>query len=369
MNGRTRRLQIAIADNYALAVGILVVLAVSGGYLTYVTHADPGTVTETRERSEWQSTGQFSHQATVVNGTTALPEGAVLRNRTTYFRSITPELNGSFSYGYTASGGGNVSAETTVSLLLRSAESAENDDGNVYWAVERRLGNRTASLAPGEETAVPFSVNVSAATGEAERIDAEFGGTPGELQTVVVARTELSGTRNGRPVDVTRSYRLGIQPDGSVYRVDDPGPVTESDNRSERVTATAEYGWPRTVGVPLLALLCGGGAVGLVVARRRGQLSIDDHERELVAYRADREEFDDWITTGRVPEPSEAPSTVDVHSLEGLVDIAIDTENRVIEDTTRDIYLVLAGDRWYRYDPPRGTSRTRTGDSSETGDD
>ena len=370
MDSRIRRLRIAIADNYTLVLGLLVVLAAVGGYVTYVTYADPGTTTEAREGTEWQSTGQFTHRATVVNGTTALPEGTVLQNRTTYFQSVTPTLNGSFGYRYTARGG-NISAETTVSLLLRSVETAENGNGTVYWAVERPLEKRTASLTPGDETAVPFSVNVSAARAEAERIDAEFGGTPGELQTVVVARAELSGTRNGRPVNVTRSYRLPLRPDGSIYRVDDPGPVTESSNRTERVSVPVEYGWAREVGTPLLALLAGVSAVGLAAARRNGRLAVSDRERESLAYRAERAEFAEWITTGEIPPESEAPPTVDVDSLEGLVDVAIDTDNRVIEDTTRGVYLVLAERHWYRYDPPAEIVRgaVEDADGAEAGED
>jgi len=367
MDRRVRRLRLAIADNYTLVLGLLVVLAAVGGYLTYVTYADPATTTTTREGAEWQSTGQFTHQATVVNGTTALPEGTVLEDRTTYFSSVTPELNGSFGYRYTASSGGNISAETTVSLLMRSVETAEDGNGTVYWAVERPLERRTATLSPGDETAVPFSVNVSAAAADAERIDAEFGGTPGELQTAVVAGTELSGTRNGQPVNVTREYRLPIRPDGSIYRVDDPGPVTESSNRTERVAVPVEYGWPREVGTPLVTLLCGGGAVGLAAARRNGRLTVSDRERESLAYRADRAEFDDWITTGEIPARREAPPTVDVDSLEGLVDVAIDTETRVIEDTTRDRYLVLTDSHWYRYDPPAEIAEDANG--AEAGED
>ncbi|WP_324663594.1 DUF5305 domain-containing protein [Haloarcula sediminis] len=353
MDRGTRRVRTVIADNYALVLGCLLLVGVLGGYLTYATHVERGAVTETRERVSWQSSGEFTHRATVVNGTSAFAEGRVLRNRTTYFRSVTPRLNGSFTYGYGARGGGDLAVDTTLSLVFRSVESADEGAETVYWRVDRTVAeSSTQSLRPGERTTVPFSVNVSAADAERQRIDEELGGTPGELQTVLVARTELSGTRDGQEVDTVRTYRLPIESDGSVYRVDDPGPVTDSDNRSEQVRVPATYGSLRTAAGPLLALLSLGGMSGLVYASRTGWLFISAREREWLAYRKTRESFDDWITTGRVPAHDSPSTVVEVDSLEGLVDVAIDTDNRVIEDQTRNACLVLAGDRWYRYDTP-----------------
>lgn len=352
MERRTRRVRTVIGDNYALLLGCLLLVGALGGYLTYATHVEGGTVTETRERMSWQSSGEFTHRATVVNGTSAFDEGRVLRNRTTYFQSVTPRLNGSFTYGYGASGG-DLDVDTTLSLVFRSVESADEGTETVYWQVNRTVAeSSTQSLRPGERTTVPFSVNVSAVDAERQRIDEELGGTPGELQTVLVARTELSGTRDGQEVETVRTYRLPIEPEGSVYRVDDPGSVTRSDNRTERVRVPATYGSLRTAAGPLLALLSLGGLSGLVYAKRTGLLFLSTRERELLAYQKTRASFDNWITTGRVPAHAGATTVIEVDSLEGLVDVAIDTDNRVIEDETRNACLVLAGDRWYRYDAP-----------------
>ena len=357
-NDRSRRLRATVAKNYAAIVVVALLVGAVGGYLTYTTHVDPGTTTETRQPSSWQSSGEFTHRATVVNGTTALDEGAVLRNRTTYFSSVTPRLNGTFSYGYTASDGGNVHVETTIALVFQSVERADEGNGTVYWQYERSLARASAdTVGPGERTSVPFSVNVSEATAEVRRVDGEFGGTPGELRTVVVARTELSGTRNGQPVDVTRTYHLPISPDGSVYRVVDPGPVTESGGQTDTVAVPVEYGPVRAVGGPLVLLLGASVAAGVITARRAGHLAVTDYEREWLVYRRSRAEFDEWITTGRMAAETAAPTVVTVDSLEGLVDVAIDTDNRVIEDEGRGgVYLVLTGDRWYRYDAPTDPS-------------
>lgn len=342
-----------MADNVALVVVCVLLVGAVGGYLTYTTHVAPGTATEMRQTASWESSGAFTHRATVVNGSRAFEAGTVLRNRTVYFQRVTPRLNGSFAYTYAASDGGDVDAETTVSLVFRSVDTADDGDPTVYWRVDRTLNRASEqSLAAGERTTVPFSVNVSEAAAEAARIDERIGGTPGTVEVAVVARTTLSGTRNGRSVDATRTYRLPMTSEGNVYRVEDPGAVTASGGQTERVTVPAEYGSLRRVGGPALLAVALGALAGLGHARRTGWLTVTDAERRWLAYRSAREEFDEWITTGRVPPEVGAPAVVDVDSLAGLVDVAIDTDDRVVEDERRNACLVLGDDHWYRYDVP-----------------
>lgn len=377
VDGGEPRIRATVADNYALVLACLVLLGAAGGYLTYTTILEPGTTTESREVASWESRGEFAHQATVVNGTQALEEGAVLRNRSIYFQSVTPQLDGRFGYSYAASDGGNLDANTTVSLRFQSVEPDPEGNETVYWEYHRLIAqSSTQSLSPGERVTVPFSVDVADSFTEARQVDESFGGTPGELQTVVVVQTELSGTRNGQPVAVTRSYRLPMQPDGSLYRVEDPGVVTESGRQTERVRVPVEYGPIRTAAGPLLLLLSLGATGTLVYARRKGRLGVTDRERQWLAYRSTREEFDDWITTARVPDATDDPNVVSVETLSGLVDLAIDTDNRVLEDPDRGACLVLASDCWYRYEippePVEGDSPTvadaQTGDSDAADD-
>lgn len=353
MNRRSRRVRTIVADNYAVLVVALLVVGAVGGYVTYTTHVEPGTTTETREASSWRSTFDFSHRARVVNGTEAFAEGTVLRNRSVYFQRISPRLNGSVTYAYAATDGGSLNTTTTVSLVFRSVDTGADGNATVYWSVERPLTEASSGpLAPNERMRVPFSVNVTAAAAEAERIEEQLGGSPGTLEIAVVARTNVSGTRNGQQVDTTKASRLRITADTSVYRIGDPGPVVDSDSRSERVTVPAEYGSTRRAGGPLLLGIGLCGLFGLAWSRYTGRLEVSPAERRWLAYRETRAEFDEWITTGRVPERADEPPTVTVDSLQGLVDVAIDTDNRVIEDPDRGACLVLGSDQWFRYDAP-----------------
>ena len=358
------RVRALVSDNFALVVGVLVVLVLVGGYLTYATHLASGTAVETREVTAWESTGEFSHRATVVNGTDAFERGTVLRNRSVYFSRITPTLGGSFAYGYAAREGGNLTVDVSTVLVIRSVTETQSGGTTEHWRVERPLENQhVESLSPGETATVPFSTNVTAASQRADRIQQQHGASPGQTRLSLVAHVALTGTRNGEQVDRTRRYTLPIVSQEGFYRVENPGAVTKTGSTTERVTVPASHGAARGIGAPLLLVLSLGLLGGLGLARRRGALSITDREWTSFAYEREREEFDDWITTARVPPVARQHSPIEVDSLEGLVDVAIDTDARVIEDRDRGEYVVLDDGLAYVYCPPRPPEG---GESGET---
>jgi hypothetical protein len=194
------------------------------------------------------------------------------------------------------------------------------------------------------------------------------GRRPGTTDIAILAEVTLSGTRNGQPVETTNVYRLPLSLEGDVYRVSDPGAVTDSGAQREQVSVPVEYGPLRSVGGPLLALLSLVAATGLVAARQSGRLAVTESQRVHLSYQTKREEFDEWITTGTVPSSVTDGPTVTVDSLEGLVDVAIDTDRRVIEDQRRGLYVVVDDSYRYVYRPPRPTEPLEqpAGERSET---
>jgi hypothetical protein len=366
MSARGLRLRTLVADNYWAIVLAVVLVGAVGGFLTYATYVDPGTQTETRTVSTWQSSGAFAHEATVVNDTAVFSEGQTLRNRNVYFQELTPRLNGSFTYTYSATHGGDLHVDTTVALVYRSVEGSTEGESTVLWRETRVLNRRDyQSLSPGERAPVSFSTNVSSAATTVEQIDEQLGGTPGDLQVVIVATADVTGTRNGQSVATTRTYRLPIEPGDGVYRVPVPDPTTQSGQETETVTVPETDGPLRQVAGPLLVVLALVAGVGLVHGKRRDRFSITTAERDWLTYRNERDEFDEWITTGHVPRADQALETVDVESLEGLVDVAIDTNSRVIEDDQRGACFVFSEGRRFRFDRPRDPTDTPVAEGSE----
>ncbi len=351
------RLDPSHRDRLGRALPVLVVVALLvagvGGWLTYTAYADPGTRTETRTVTEWSTTPAVEHSAVVSEDNEVFPVGDRLSDRPVYYTQVMPMLDGTYRFGYAAAGGGDVTARTELTLVVRSvAEGDGTGAGTVYWSVTEGLGSaERASLGPGGTLDTSFSLNASRLAGRLERITESLGGTSGQVEVAVRARTRVEGTVDGSEVSRTVTTDVPMDVSASTYSIG-PAPGGQPFSRTREVQVERSYGPLWTVGGPLLLVVGLLAAVGLGVAARSGRFDLTDRERALLAHDRARSQFDEWVTTGRVPDDALAGATVPVDSLEGLVDVAIDTNERVVEDPDRGRYYVLAGTTTYSYEPP-----------------
>jgi hypothetical protein len=346
----------AVVDRYgSVLVAALVVLTVLGGYGVYLAYAVEETETETRTVvvSSWESTGEFSHSATVRNSTRSFSEGQTLRDRAVYFTSITPVLDGAFRYRYTASESGNLSARGAVDLVVRSVDPESSRE---FWRFSESVASDRALLAPNDSLTMSFSRNVTAVERDIERERSRLGGSPGVTEVFFLTTVTVEGTRNGAPVEQQRTYRMPLSIESNTYSVNASDPVTAGDRRTERRSETVVVppGPLERFGGPVALLVGLVGLAGFGMGRYREAFEVSDREREYLSYRSDRSEFDEWITEVRPPTDRIDDATVHVEttSLAGLVDLAIDTDRRVLETEDGGRYLVLDDDVVYSYRPP-----------------
>lgn len=95
----------------------------------------------------------------------------------------------------------------------------------------------------------------------------------------------------------------------------------------------------------------------LIAGQLTGRFHLTEDERELLELRRNRDEFDDWISRGTFPADRGFEATVLVEELVDLVDVAIDTNNRVIEDEQLGVSAVLDDDYVYLYIHPDSPAR------------
>jgi hypothetical protein len=343
------RIRKFVDDQYLVIVVVLLLLSVGGMWVSYTAYLDPGTQTETRTASEWRRTATFDHGSTVTTDNPVYDTGQRLRNQQAYFPFVSPDLTGEYRFQYVASDSGDVDMDVNIRLILRG-----RSDGTVLWQRSRQLRRaEVAGVEPGGGTSAQFRFDMNRTRLQLERIDDVFGQIPGDPVVVVQAQTRLTGRINGRVVNREFVDELRLTRSGDAFVVTDPGEVTNTTQRTTTVSVPREYSPLWRLGGPLAATFGLGAAVGLVAARRRSDLALSTDELDRLIHRA----YAEWISEGSLSQDmvSDAPDVVRVASLTDLVDIAADTNERVVYDPGKGQYVVFRYDRTYVCERPLST--------------
>ncbi|QCW03172.1 DUF5305 domain-containing protein [Natrinema pallidum] len=369
------RLRVLLATYRTGAVVVLVCLLAAGAWVSYGAYAAPTGEAETARQVEttWTATGNISHGASVTEPTAVYPAGTRLENEPLYYSAVSPTVNGTFVGGYAADSAADVSVSLTVELVYQSVDP---DNGTVYWREREPLAatNETA-VQPGEPVTAAFDVNVSAVTARIDRIESDLGASPGETELLLVLERGIDGTIDGAERSVADDYTVPIAVADGTYRVEDGASdaYDEPYEEYETVSASTAAGPVRSLGGPLLVAAGLGGLGALVVASRRfGEPTAAD--REWLAYRDDREQFDEVITVLLLPDAALEGPQAHVDTLAALAAYGIDVDTAIVFDPDRAVYAVRRDDFVAVFEPPRPPSiavgddiSDRPDSSSETG--
>ncbi|AEH38159.1 DUF5305 domain-containing protein [Halopiger xanaduensis] len=363
---RRLRLRALFAEYGVLLLVGFVLVAALGGWLTYGAYADSGTETEQRLEHRWTATGSFSHGATVHESTAVYDAGTVLENEPLYYTSVTPTVDGEFVGGYDADAGENVSVDIAVDVRYRAVDPEED---LVYWSERERLAAASEDgVAPGESVAAPFSLNVSAIDARIAEIESDLGTSPGETEIALEVRREIEGTVDGEHRTASDRFRIPVTHDGATYRIETADTYDEQYETYETVTVAGDDPDPPLAGLGLLALGLAGTIAAAVAAVRVPEPTAA--EREWLAYRDDRAQFEEVIASIALPESELEGERASVDTLADLAEFGIDVDEPIVFDRRTGRYVVRREGVVYVFEPPtlEGETGTKAADDGTKSD-
>lgn len=324
------RLKAFVADyGPLLALTLALLGATMVGYAGWV-HTNPPT-TEVTDRVDEQTFRSELHTAATTSADTSMYDpGTRLVDQPVYLRSAVSSI----ALTQRAALPTDQPVHVEQRLVLRYQV---RHDGATFWEESHVLARNETTTATGA-----FVSNASLDVGDVRSRVGEIradAGDAGTVRTQLVVTLAYESERHAGELSETVPLRVT----GSTVSIDRP--VLE---RAHGTTVTSRQPVPRRstvylvpggAGVALLA------AAGLVALRFRRGFDRRDIERRLQARR-----FTEWISSGSVPDSS-GRTTVSLDSLADLVDVAIDTDNRVVHDEKRNVYVVLDDTVLYRYCP------------------
>lgn len=346
---RRLRLRAVLASWFTVLAVVAVVVVLVGGWATYAVHVDPGTAESTTEEVAWSLEGSFDHSAEVTGDTPVFESGTTISDRSTYFLAASPVLDGNFTAQYQRSGGEPAEMHLEAELVQRAVE-----DDTVLWADRTTLAStEEPDVQPGEVATVAFSFNASRAMERRENITTALGGSPGELETFVAVDVVASSPAQDEPEDVTYTAKLPVTFGNGVYSIGSPNGASERVTYTTTEAVPREYGPLLGYGGPFVLLLGLVGLVGLGTVRSRTEaLELTPEEREILEYRDERAEFDEWVVRAELPDSVLDRETSTAASFADLVDFAIDANGSVIEEPASGQYYAVTSDLLVTYRPP-----------------
>ena len=329
------RFRRVLASQGLLIAAVLAMVAVGAFAGAWVTYANPPTETIVEQRNP-QTVSTAVNTSAVVTGETPLyDEGERLVNKPVYFTEASPNV--------TISVVTQVPSGQPVQVTQRLVLHMQGDlRGETYWEETTVLAASDRAVTDGRAVA-STTVNVSAireTIDERESATGSVGVFQSDVELLVAYEGEgYSGELTSEAPVVFSSGAFWLDADLAASR-------THSEQVTREVAEEpdiATYG-----GLALLGLLALGGAAAVALTSLGG---IDPEELETAIA---NQRYEEWISKGEFPTGTEK-KYVKIDSLEDLVDIAIDSNKRVVFDPEFAAYAVVDGDLIYYFstDPLR----------------
>ena len=346
------RIRAFFQERFSAIALILILLALATGWWAYQVHIVPEFEQEQIMVEEWSESTTLEHSAEITQDSLLWSTGEIVENRPIYYYNLSQELDGLYSYSYRADDG-SVDVTTEATLFIRAT-----DDDDIFWEVAEPLASEEESgLSSNQAHNVSFTVEIEWILRTIDRVERETGAQEGLVQPKVEIRTVVDGEVEGSEVsnEYESEMELVVNPD--TYRVHEIDTVDESHEESEFRDVPVDPTPTEAIGSIALFIVSIAAFVALLTAQTSGRLELTQEEQELIELQREREEFDDWITTGRFPADRDYEATILVDDLVGVVDVAIDTNNRVIEDTELGVSTVLDNEYVYVYIHPNSPAK------------
>ncbi|MFB6297521.1 MAG: DUF5305 family protein [Salinirussus sp.] len=345
---------------FVVALLLTSTVGFAGAALAYTAPPERDQVTE---QTDVQSFGTTLNTSSAVTGNTTLYESdRRLTNMPVYLLGVSPNLTVVARTTGPDDRAVKVSQQITIELYATR-------DGERFWSETRILANDTRRITDGElRTETTIDVR-EVRSGRLSEIQSELG-TVGVLHAKIHVDTVYRAGKYQGALSVTAPMEITER----AYDIDAP----QSDERSHATPVTrtvTDAGETVTVGTPvsLNATDAAGflpnlgsvtlpaasamqgtfGALALVAALLvfRTYSRLPDPEDVRRAY--DESRYDGWISRGQIPL-STSRERVPVESLGDLIDVAIDSDKRVIHDPSQERYAVLDGSILYHYTDAEG---------------
>lgn len=323
--------QILALSTVAIVVGLSIALTPVVTPSIAETNLEDSTATV----QETHTAGASQHiRVEVTNNTTAYEAGEMLTDQSLYpLQNTAPPV-----VFATVDAQDATITDAKIQLTYEAAPRTAAQD--TFYTNTTTL---VSAPSPGPGTTLNATLPIKAIIAEQRALRNEFGSDviiTTDLQTVISYKYESA---NGAVFEDTATAGGTIVTDKTMYSA--PSDTTET---THTTGGTHDSGSDYTAHINAIAIVLSAlgvtGLVALIVCSRR-------YTSKAIKRKLQRRQFNEWVTEVESYTPEGSMSVAEVTSLSDLVNLAIDTQRRVLYHKQVDEYIVVDGSTLFKFTP------------------
>ncbi|HWQ48366.1 MAG TPA: DUF5305 family protein [Methanosarcina sp.] len=316
--------------------------------------------------------GSYTYTVPVTKANPLYAEGTTLKmGLPAYYFAISPTLDMSFTYSLEADDPSDIRGKLQTMVVATDKEEPGTegnygDNGSevegsgkeekIFWQKVFPLKYKEgADTWTGTSVTRNFSLNVSEIHSIVKDVQNQLECSD-DATIEIVNRVSYTGKVNGENVQGTKDFVIPLVISSSYYQVPEELEFSQDTNRTKKISVKSSPTLS-TIKIPLLLFLLNLVFVGTIFLCVKTNKIEPDYIEKLEKERS-REPFKEFVSSGKLPVDRNSLIKIEISSLQGLVDAAVDMNSRIIYDSEAGIYFMIhSGVLYIFFDTPKGENK------------
>lgn len=299
--------------------------------------------------------GSYTYTVPVTKENPLYANGTTLKmGMPAYYFAVSPTVDMSFTYSLEANDPSDIRGKLQTMVVATDKEESEseeyyennesetegsNKEEKIFWQKVFPLKYKEgADTWTGTSVTRNFSLNVSEIHSIVKNVQEQLGCSD-DATIEIVNRVSYTGKINGKNVQGTKDFVLPLVISSSYYQMPEELEFSQDTNVTKKISVKNSPPLS-TVRIPLFLLLLNLVFVGMILLCVKTN-KIEPKYIEKLEKERSCEPFKEFVSKGKLPEDIDSFIKVEILSLQGLVDAAVDMNSRVIYDSKTGIYFMI----------------------------
>jgi hypothetical protein len=348
------KLKNAIIDRHKILILLFGIMLILCGFWTYETSR---AVYEDKDEvvTLYTHHGSYTYTVPVTKENPLYGKGTTLKlGMPAYYFAVSPTVDMSFTYNLEANDSSDIRGKLQTIVVATDKGESETDKhyGNngseteesgkeekIFWQkvfpLKYKEGTETWT---GTSVTRNFSLNVSEIHSIVKDVQEQLECSD-DATIEIVNRVSYNGKINGENVQGTKDFVIPLVISSSYYQMPEELEFSQDTNVTKKISVKNSPSLS-TIKIPLLLFLLNLIFVVVILLCVKTN-KIEPNYIEKLEKERSREPFKEFVSKGKLPENVSSLIKVEIGSLQGLVDAAVDMNSRVIYDSESRMYFMI----------------------------